>query len=228
MWKSNSLFTAPSVKHPFHSIPHYARAQNTNCVEKLHAGIAARRRVSSYRRGGACPTRQDVPPKLYNKRRPRIMSVGVDAHIDPAECNRKIAHAIDKNVKRSVGADDSVRPWGTTDFAATFRKNGNTPRAGRCGHRPLRTYYVVAGNARKCVCASCTGGVEPRPYAIGVIFTLQPVIDARRNIAQRIIHGASAVEQRCVNFLQRMDDRRVIAPKLTPDLRQRQIRHLAN
>ena len=66
------------------------------------------------------------------------------------------------------------------------------------------------------------GGYVPNCHS------LQPVIDARRNIAQRIIHGASAVEQRCVNFLQRMDDRRVIAPELAPDLGQRQIRHFAN
>ena len=72
------------------------------------------------------------------------------------------------------------------------------------------------------------GEVEPLPYAAGVNLLLQPIIDARRNIAERIIHGASAVEQRGVDLLERMDDRRVIAPELAPNLRQRQIRHLAN
>ena len=38
------------------------------------------------------------------------MSVGVDAHIDPAVCNRKIAGSFGENAKRSVGADASVRP----------------------------------------------------------------------------------------------------------------------
>ena len=52
------------------------------------------------------------------------MSVGVDAHIDPAARNCKIARTISENAKRPVGADASVRPWGNGKFAATYRKNG--------------------------------------------------------------------------------------------------------
>ena len=37
---------------------------------------------------------------------------------NPAVGNRKIAHAIGENEKRSVGADDPVRPWGNCNFAA--------------------------------------------------------------------------------------------------------------
>ena len=46
------------------------------------------------------------------------------------------------------------------------------------------------------------GEVEPLPYAAGVNLLLQPIIDARRNIAERIIYGASAVEQRGIDLLE--------------------------
>ena len=54
-------------------------------------------------------------------RRQRKTSVGVDAHIDPAECNRKIARVFSDHAQRPVGADDSVRPWGNSKFTATYR-----------------------------------------------------------------------------------------------------------
>ena len=64
-----------------------------------------------------------------------MMSVGVDAHIDPAMCNHKIAHAIGETVKRSVGADDPVRPYGCVrihigafNLAALYRTGGGEPR----------------------------------------------------------------------------------------------------
>ena len=63
-----------------------------------------------------------APAASHDLRRPRKMSVGVDAHIDPAGCNRKIAQTIGDHAQRPVGADDPVRPWGTTNFAAMFRK----------------------------------------------------------------------------------------------------------
>ncbi len=91
---------------------------------------------------GSTPPAQGAPPTPHNKRQQRKMSVGVDAHIDPAGCNCKIARAIGEIARRSVGADDSVRPWGNCGFAAMFRKNG---RAGRCGHRPLQTLCGFAG-----------------------------------------------------------------------------------
>ena len=159
--------------------------------------------------------------------RTRTMFVGVDAHIDPhgtQPFSRYVA------AKRSCPTGGQGRPP-LQDILRLRRKCVqfcNCTLPGRARHRPLRTYYVVAGNARKCACASCTGGVEPLPYAMEVNLPLQPIIDTRRNIAERIIYGASAVEQRGVDLLERMDDRRVIAPELAPDLRQRQIRHLAN
>ena len=72
------------------------------------------------------------------------MSVGVDAHIDPAMRNCKFVKTIGANAHHSVGADDPVRPWGICKFAATYRKNGRAYRAGRCGHRPLQTLYGFA------------------------------------------------------------------------------------
>ena len=65
------------------------------------------------------------------------MFVGVDAHIDPAVCNRKIARIFGENVKRPVGADRGVRPYGCIPF--------------RIGAPKFVTLYR-------------TGGVEPRPY----------------------------------------------------------------
>ena len=50
------------------------------------------------------------------------MSVGVDAHIDPARRNCKIAHTIGENAQRPVGADASVRPLGTTVLPQRFVK----------------------------------------------------------------------------------------------------------
>ena len=50
------------------------------------------------------------------------MSVGVDAHIDPAMRNRKIAGIFSETVKCSVGADASVRPYGNDRSAAALRK----------------------------------------------------------------------------------------------------------
>ena len=52
------------------------------------------------------------------------MPVGVDAALSPAMRNGKIAHTIGENVKRPVGADDPVRPWGNGKFTAMYRKNG--------------------------------------------------------------------------------------------------------
>ena len=78
---------------------------------------------SAFRRNvgaGLAPPAQNAVTKSHNARRPREISVGVDVHIDPAVCNRKIANTIGENAKRPVGADASVRPWGNGKFAATF------------------------------------------------------------------------------------------------------------
>ena len=92
------------------------------------------------------------------------MSVGVDAHIDPAGCNRKIARTVGENEKRFVGADASVRPLGIYGFAATFRKNGSascrTDRVVRpYGCRPFRIGTPIFATLYR------AGGVEPLPYA---------------------------------------------------------------
>ena len=109
---------------------------------------------------------QDARTNLHNGWRIRKMPVGVDAHIDPAMRNCRIAHTIGEHAHRLVGADDPVRPLGNNKFAVTYRKKRNiprpyanlavvanhpncailrVPRAGRCGHRPLQTWCVFAG-----------------------------------------------------------------------------------
>ena len=72
------------------------------------------------------------------------MSVGVDAALSPAGCNRKIARIFGENAQRPVGADASVRPMGTTVLPQRIVKT-DVRRAGRCGHRPLQTWCVFAG-----------------------------------------------------------------------------------
>ena len=57
----------------------------------------------------------------------RTTFVGVDAHIDPAVRNHKIAGIFGDHAQRPVGADDPVRPWGNGGFAATYRKNVKLP-----------------------------------------------------------------------------------------------------
>ena len=99
---------------------------------------------------------------------------------------------------RAVGTCGFMKPIGEHDGAL---REGQSPsptasrvvrRAGRCGHRPLQTVYVVALDCanlslhlaggqsrpplqgglrgRRSLCqfaiASCAGGVEPRPYGV--------------------------------------------------------------
>ena len=132
---------------------------------------------------------QGAPAKSHSERRQRNLSVGVDAHIDPAIRNCKIANTFGENTQRPVGADDPVRPWGNGKFAAMFRKNG----CALCGEsaastptnvvRICRGTFVFAGAYCRadrvvrpygCVrvrigtvefsASYCAGGVEPRPY----------------------------------------------------------------
>ena len=109
--------------------------------------------------------------------------------IDPATRNRKIVHAIGENEKRSVGADDPVRPWGNGKFAAAFRKNGCAACGESAASTPANSVRirigasVFVGTHRRadrvvrpygCVrvrigtvefsASYCAGGVEPRPY----------------------------------------------------------------
>ena len=83
--------------------------------------------------------------KTLNNRRPRNTSVGVDAHIDPAGCNHKIAHAIGDPVQCFVGADDPVRPLGNGNFAATYRKNGRASCGSMWASTPTNGMRVRIG-----------------------------------------------------------------------------------
>ena len=156
----------------------------------------------SSRRGGALPRPRRTHGKISrNGWQIRKMFVGVDAHIDPAARNCKIAHAIGDNVKRSVGADDPVRPIGNGKFAAMFHKNGralcgsmwaSTPTnvvririgafvfvgARRRADRVVRPYgcVPVRFDTVEFLALYCAGGVLPRPYGIfgGWMQTLIP------------------------------------------------------
>ena len=63
--------------------------------------------------------------------------------------------------RNSVGADDSVRPLGSCEFAADFhKKQYNLP--GRCGHRPLHWRGSVQGSlwAQGELAAKLTEGIR--------------------------------------------------------------------
>ena len=117
------------------------------------------------------------------------MSVGVDAHIDPAAGNRKIAPTIGNHAQRPVGADASVRPLGNHRFAATCRKNGRAACGSMWASTPTNVVWIRIGafvfagayrradrvvrpygrvrvrmGASKFVTLCRAGGVEPRPY----------------------------------------------------------------
>ena len=115
--------------------------------------------------------------------------------IDPAEHNCKIANPIGKIVKRPVGADDPVRPWGNRGFAATYRKNGCASCGESAASPPtnvvrIRRYaFVFAGAYRR-----ADRGVRPYgrvPFHIGAVKfpTLcraggaSPAPTLRRNVA---------------------------------------------
>ena len=111
------------------------------------------------RRGGVLPRpRRTQSQNRTTKRRPRTIPVGVDAHIDPAGCNRKFARTIGENAQRPVGADASVRPLGNGKFAATFRKN-DCALCGRARHRPLQMLYGFAG-VHSCLQVRTAGRTE--------------------------------------------------------------------
>ena len=165
---------------------------------------------------GSTPPAQDAKTILHNERRSRKISVGVDAPIDPAVDNRKIARTIGENKKRFVGTDASVRPWGNRGFAAMFHKNGrasygsmwaSTPtnvlrfrigapvfacafcRADRVV-RPYGCVRVYIG-AREFATLYCAGGVEPLPYGNGGGFCGFALVrsNLRARTAQSFRHG---------------------------------------
>ena len=89
------------------------------------------------------------------------MPVGVDAHIDPAVRDRKIAQTIGENAHRLVGADASVRPLGNNKFAVTYRKKRNIPR-----HAVGEGFYPSrAGRTNKI--AQRTASTQHIPFRIG-------------------------------------------------------------
>ena len=127
----------------------------------------------------------------------RYAPVGVDAALSPAVSNCKITTTIGENEKRSVGADDPVRPWGNNKFAAAHRKNGCTA----CG-----SMWASTPTNMKCICigafvfagASCRADRVVRPYGcvrvcIGVFYFVtlcraggaSPAPTLRRNTMRR-------------------------------------------
>ena len=94
---------------------------------------------------GRTPPAQDAITKSHNERRQRNMSVGVDAHIDPAAGNRKIAPTIGDHAQRPVGADASVRPLGNCKFAATFRQIGRAPYGSMWASTPTNVMRIRRG-----------------------------------------------------------------------------------
>ena len=96
-------------------------------------------------------------------RRQRKTSVGVDAHIDPAECNRKIARIFGDPAQHPVGADASVRPLGNCKFATTYHKNGHAVCGSMWATTPTNVVrfrigaFVFAG-------APCRADRVVRPY----------------------------------------------------------------
>ena len=143
------------------------------------------------------------------------MSVGVDAHIDPAVCSRRIARIFGENEKRSVGADASVRPWGNGKFAATLRKNGRAA----CGSMRVSTptnvlrvcigAFVFAGAYRRadrvvrpyeCV-RVCIGAFKfATSYRAG---GASPAPTLRRNALQLRNKNPSPHPSRCASHLPR-------------------------
>ena len=108
----------------------------------------------------------------------------------PRRAHGQICTADGDNVKRSVGADDSVRPLGNDKFAAMFRKNdcalcgesaASTPTnvvririgasvfagAYRRADRVVRPYGCIPFRigAHRFATSCRAGGVEPHPYA---------------------------------------------------------------
>ena len=139
--------------------------------------------------GGTCPSRAERTNNTAQRPATTQSVVGVDAHIDPAVGNRRIARIFGENVKRSVGADASVRPRGNHKFAATFHQNGhalcgamwaspptNVVRirigasvfvgAFRRADRVVRPYgcmpFRIGARGFAMLCRA--GGAEPRPY----------------------------------------------------------------
>ena len=112
---------------------------------------------------GLAPPAQDTQSKTHNERRQRMMSVGVDAHIDPAMRHGKFVKTIGANAHHSVGADASVRPLGNDKFAAIYRKNGRAPCGSMWASTPTNMVRIRIG-AFVFAGASCRADRVVRPY----------------------------------------------------------------
>ena len=95
--------------------------QVRSAQKQLRREIRRHRRAATATRLFFCAHR--APAKSYTKWRQCNLSVGVDAHIDPATRNHKTARIFGEIAQCPVGADASVRPWGNGKFAATYHKN---------------------------------------------------------------------------------------------------------
>ena len=77
----------------------------------------------------------------------------------PAGRGNKFCTAYGDNVKRSVGADASVRPWGNGKFVAAYRKNGRAPRGSM--RRPQASFEAQPRAARL---LAPKMGIDPYKY----------------------------------------------------------------
>ena len=95
--------------------------------------------------GGTCPSRAERTNNTAQRPATTQYVVGVDAHIDPAVGNHKVAKTIGGNVKRSVGADASVRPMGNRKFSAAYRKNGHASYGSMWASTPTNGLRICIG-----------------------------------------------------------------------------------
>ena len=95
--------------------------------------------------GGTCPSRAERTNNTAQRPATTQYVVGVDAHIDPAVGNRRIARIFGENVKRSVGADASVRPMGNRKFSAAYRKNGHASYGSMWASTPTNVARICIG-----------------------------------------------------------------------------------
>ena len=119
----------------------YGLAEPEHDVWELGAPLPRRLRRPHRLRQKADARRHD----RHLHRRQCNTSVGVDAHIDPAVGNHKVAKTIGGNVKRSVGADASVRPMGNGKFSAAYRKNGHASYGSMWASTPTNGLRICIG-----------------------------------------------------------------------------------
>ena len=92
----------------------------------------------------------------------RTMFVGVDAHIDPHGA-RPFYDALRQIYKCPTGGQRRPPLQRVVRSRRGFVRFCDYILPGRCGHRPLRTYCVIAENACKFARSSCAGGARSAP-----------------------------------------------------------------